>query len=207
MQLGPLPGTKLYRDYDAKGLLRKDIPYEQWHGQHQIWFNHPHFTLEQSEQTLREAFLYDYDQQGSSFFRLLDTTFRGYQKLSRHADPKLRRRASHLLKYAMAYRPGLAILNKYAHNEHVRRLALELDAKFVAEFGPPSIKQQLSTPVALALAALENLRVKTGTAVYQPKTKRTRFRMSIPERIAAWLLEQGLAYYWRKPARLPRGNA
>ena len=60
--LGPIPGTKLYDDYEKQGKLIKDIPYESQHGQGKIWFHHDHFSREESEDFLRLAFEIDYNQ-------------------------------------------------------------------------------------------------------------------------------------------------
>ncbi len=86
MQLGPLPLTKLYVDTDEKGLLMKEIPYEEWHGQHRIWFKHPHFSPEESERYIREAFRFDYDTLGSSLVRMCDTLIRGCKTLARYEN-------------------------------------------------------------------------------------------------------------------------
>jgi len=97
MQLGPAPGTALYQDYDEKGILTKDVPFEEQHGQHHIWFEHPHFSPEESARYLREAFRYDYDTQGSSLLRMLDTIIRGYRNLARYDDPYMVKRREGVL--------------------------------------------------------------------------------------------------------------
>ena len=48
--LGPIPGTKLYSDYEAEGKLIPEIPYESQHGQGEIWFSHEHFTRDESRE-------------------------------------------------------------------------------------------------------------------------------------------------------------
>jgi radical SAM superfamily enzyme YgiQ (UPF0313 family) len=45
-QLGPIPGTALYKDYEKQGKIIADIPYEFQHGQGKIWFNHKYFSRE-----------------------------------------------------------------------------------------------------------------------------------------------------------------
>ena len=110
MQLGPMPGTRLYDDYESKGVLRKDIPYEEWHGQHRLWFRHPNFSPEQSERILREAFRYDYDTQGPSLLRMCETLMRGYETLARYDSPYRQKRRELLRRQAAAYRLALGIL-------------------------------------------------------------------------------------------------
>ncbi|MBU0754981.1 MAG: radical SAM protein, partial [Planctomycetes bacterium] len=178
MELGPMPGTALYRDYDRKGLLKKEIPYEEWHGQDKIWFDHPHFDPEDTDRILRQAFRYDYDTQGSSLLRMCDTVIRGYLTFSRHDDPFIRRRAELSKKWAGFHRQCLDVLKKYAHNATVRRLTEEIIAKYDAALGPKTLKQKALSKTVHAFAIRETLRVARGRNVYQPSFKRRKFRMS-----------------------------
>ncbi len=43
MLLTPLPVTALWRDMKKKGLVREDLPWEEWHGQKELAFRHPAF--------------------------------------------------------------------------------------------------------------------------------------------------------------------
>ena len=43
MLLTPLPTTALYQEKKASGLLREDLPFEEWHGQKMLNYDHPHF--------------------------------------------------------------------------------------------------------------------------------------------------------------------
>ena len=52
MQLGPIPGTKLYKDYEQEGKLDDSVPLMERHGQDRIWFHHPHFTGDESREYL-----------------------------------------------------------------------------------------------------------------------------------------------------------
>ncbi len=193
MELGPLPGTKLYHDYDRKGLLRKDLPYEEWHGQHQIWFDHPHFTAEESVDFLRQAFRYDYDKQGASLLRMCDTIIRGYRTLERYEGPYMARRREVLKKWAQNYRPALEILKKRGHNQRARDLARLVCEKYDAELGPVSVGQKARTRAAGFYASREAARVAAGAAVYQPKTQRRKFRMSVRDLAAERLKGKSLS--------------
>jgi len=181
MELGPLPGTKLYQDYDQKGLLLKDVPYEEWHGQHQIWFKHPHFSRQESERILRQAFQNDYDTQGSTLLRMCDTTIRGSKTLARYSDPYMVRRREVLKRTAKQFRQVLAVLKQYAHNDQVRSLTEEVIEKYQTELGPMSRKQKLFAKTASFFAARETARVIAGKNVYQPKTRSLKYRMSVKD--------------------------
>ena len=193
MQLGPLPGTQLYHDYDSKGLLKKDIPYEEWHGQHQIWFNHPHFTLEESDQFLREAFRYDYDTQGSSLLRLCDTVIRGYETLARYEGSWMARRREGLRQVAISYRVVLGTLRRLAHNDRARTLAEQVIAKYERALGPLSLKQRIISQVVRAYARREASRAIAGRNVYQPRAATAKYRMSVRDLVAGYLEGKSLA--------------
>lgn len=193
MQLGPIPGTRLYEDYDAKGILRKDMPYEEWHGQHHIWFRHPHFTREESDQYLRDAFRYDYDTQGSSLLRLCDTVIRGYENLAQYEDAWMVRRREDLGQVAITYRPLMKTLKKHAHNDKARSLAKQVAAKYDRALGPVSLKQRVLSKVVLACSRRERARAVAGKNVYQPRVTSTKYRMPVRELLTGCLEGKGLA--------------
>ena len=172
MQLGPMPGTQLYRDYDKKGILRKDIPFEEWHGQHRIWFSHPNFTPKESESYLRAAFRHDYDTRGPSFLRMCDTLMRGYRYLARYDDPAMVVRREQLRERAQHWRPSLAAQRSHAHNDHARSMADAVIADYDAQLGPPSLKQKIFAVAVRVLASMEAARSKMP----QPKTITTAYR-------------------------------
>lgn len=193
MQLGPLPGTTLFQDYDRQGRLRWDIPYEEWHGQHRLWFDHPHFSGPESERILRAAFAHDYDTQGSSLLRLCQTAWRGYRRLARYDDVRMRRRRSELLQIMRDYRPALPALLKYAHNDRVRALTEDLIRAYERELGPATFWQHLAARVTLFGARREASRVRTGRALRQPRTEIKRYRPSARALVAAHLKGKSLA--------------
>jgi hypothetical protein len=187
MQLGPMPGTQLYESYDRKGLLRKDIPYEEWHGQHRIWFRHPGFSPEDSERVLREAFRYDFETQGPSLMRMSRTLLQGARKLDETDDPFLRKRREEMRDDARAFRPTLGVLERYAPNPSVRQRVRDLAEMFDAAFGPPTLWERFASRAALLFAAREQRRIASGRSVSQPRPLQTRYRMSaadlVPGRI------------------------
>jgi len=193
MQLGPLPVTSLYRDYEARGLLRKDIPFEEWHGQHRIWFDHPNFTPEESERVIREAFQYDYDTQGASMLRMCDTVLRGYCGIDLDADPALAQRKKALKEWAGDYRPALEVLKRHAHTPQVLAKTEALMARYAEVFGPPTLKQAVSGRIARVFAAREQARITAGKSMYQPRSSETKYRMSVRDLVAEHLKGKSIA--------------
>ncbi|MBN1672813.1 MAG: radical SAM protein [Kiritimatiellae bacterium] len=194
MQLGPAPGTGLYADYEAKGLLMKDVPYEEWHGQHRIWFRHPHFTPDESARFLRDAFRYDYDTQGSSLLRLCETAIRGVTTLAQYEDAWMRRRTDVLRRLVSGdFRPMLPAVRKHAHNARARRLAETLIARYDRVLGAASLKQWALSRLVMACAAREVGRHAAGRALCQPGVMETKWRSSLKDLVAARVKGKSLA--------------
>jgi anti-anti-sigma regulatory factor len=187
MQLGPIPQTRLYRDYSREGKLLKDVPFEEQHGQCRIWFDHPHFSPEESEQYLRDAFRFDFDTQGSSLLRICNTVIRGYQNLARYTDPIMEKRRARMKAQAVEFRPLLDSLRRHAHNDHVRTLTEEVISRFRESLGPASLKQRILSRAVRFFASREAARVTAGKNVYQPKTLETRYRMSMKDLVTGVL--------------------
>jgi radical SAM superfamily enzyme YgiQ (UPF0313 family) len=182
MGLGPMPGTALYKDYDDRGLLLKEMPYEEWHGQHQIWFRHPHFSGPESARYLKAAFRHDYDTQGSSLLRMCDTVVRGYHTLSRHNDAFMRGRARGLREQARLHHQVLPGCLKHAHNDLVREKTLAVMANYQQTFGSMTTIQKVRVAIARRYTAREVWRIKSHRHIYQPKTMYTAYRISAKQR-------------------------
>ena len=171
MQLGPLPQTALYLDYKAQNKLRNDIPYEEWHGQHQLWFTHPHFTLEESATYLKEAFRKEYEINGPSFLRRLQTHFKGYMTMKDSANPILSKRADHLKKVCLEAYPILPVIKMFAEYDSHKVMAEETYKEFQKEFGPMTMQHRIVEAAGFLCALKETLRVNKIIPQRQPKTK------------------------------------
>ncbi|GAB4297195.1 MAG: hypothetical protein Kow0090_12400 [Myxococcota bacterium] len=187
MQLGPLPGTKLFDDYNKKGLLRKEVPFEEWHGQHRIWFHHPNFSPEESEEYLRNAFKLDYDRNGPSLLRNCETIIRGCETLERYDDPFMKARRELMLKWATDYRKILKTIKKRAHTDHIRSLADGVITRYDKALGKEPAGNFFFSKAAEFFAARELARINARKQIYQPKTCHTEYRMSVKDLIARTL--------------------
>jgi radical SAM superfamily enzyme YgiQ (UPF0313 family) len=171
MQLGPLPQTELYKDYKEKGLLREDLPYEEWHGQHQLWFRHPHFTQKESEKYLRKAFQKDYHELGPSVLRVCDTFMQSYNYTQRYLDdPWAKMRNDQLRKHCKELYPVLRVMKPYLPNAKTRQFATKLIAQYKEVFGAKSLQEKFSSQIASAYAFKEFIRLKFLGDMRQPKT-------------------------------------
>jgi radical SAM superfamily enzyme YgiQ (UPF0313 family) len=175
MQLGPMPGTALHESYLEKGKLRSDLPYEEWHGQSEIWFHHPDFTGKESREFLKRAFMRDYEYAGASLLRAIDTMVRGYRYALRHSDPRVRRRAESftLLKQMRHFLPAARLL---ACNRATVELAKQLASRYRALFGPRSARDLMVSAAVTGFAVAEWARIRFMSDVRHPGKNLLRYR-------------------------------
>jgi radical SAM superfamily enzyme YgiQ (UPF0313 family) len=175
MQLGPMPGTALHDAYLQSGKLLDHVPYQEHHGQDQIWFRHPQFTREESRDFLKSAFERDYERSGASLLRCIDTMLRGYRYALGHADARVRRRAqSFVLTGGMRF--FLPVSRLLAANAATVDLARRLAGEYHTLFGRRLLKDLGSTAAVSILAAAEWIRLRFLTDVRQPASHMLRYR-------------------------------
>ena len=133
--LGPIPGTKLYNEYEKLGKVIKNIPYESQHGQGKIWFDHDHFSRDESEDFLRLAFEIDYNRNGASILRDIKTTLGGYLYCRNHGDERIRRRSKTYKKRLKAMRYLLAAATIFVQNRKSETLLREIKKSYRSKFG------------------------------------------------------------------------
>ncbi len=178
MQLGPLPGTALYQRVEASGKLRKDVPYEEWHGQKQVWFDHPGFTAAETETVLRAAFRRDYLTNGPSMLRMVETYLRGYQNLADATEPYLVGRRGLLEQRLREHRPSLAVIARHAPTKAARERARATEGELVRLLGPMDAVAQAKTLAVRATAFAEAVRLATVGSARQPPTQWTPYRQA-----------------------------
>ncbi|MDY0059913.1 MAG: radical SAM protein [Myxococcota bacterium] len=176
MQLGPLPGTALYADYEGQGKLLPDVPYAERHGQDRIWFAHPHFSREETRSVLREAFDRDYRTNGPSLLRNMQTNLWGLRYVTGHPDPRVRARTAVWRAACVRVRPLLRAAALCAENAATRALVAELRAEYRALLGPPTARERLLAAAVCGYAAREKLRCRLHGDARQPPVIRTTYR-------------------------------
>jgi radical SAM superfamily enzyme YgiQ (UPF0313 family) len=170
MQLGPLPVTALYKEYESAGKLRFDIPFEDWHGQDKIWFKHEHFTRDETDYFTRRAFQIDYERQGPSLLRIADTSLRGYRTLSTHANPRIRGLTPRLKRRCLDLYALFPACRQSAENARTHELVDYLEREYAKEFGPPSLLTRAASLLLSCFAAVQRWQLKDPTFMYQPPT-------------------------------------
>ena len=172
-----LPATGLYLDLKEAGLLRWDLPFEEWHGQKQLNFRHGSFSGDQAERSLQEAFDADYRRNGSSMGRLVETALRGVGTLQELAgkDEAFRARYEQLLDEVREYRPLLPILIHFAVNEQERDRMRDLDKRLRELLGPRTRKDISLGLLASVCARIWSWRLRLIGDRIQPRTLVTRY--------------------------------
>lgn len=178
MQLGPLPQTRLYNEYREKGLLREDIPYEEWHGQHRIWFDHPNFTPEDTEVILRDAFRKEYHELGPSILRWAETTLNGLESpVYKTDDPFMLKRFEFQKKKSRDAYYTLAALKWLAPTKHMKDMAMRIIQRYKAHFGPCTVTNWLASTGIYLGASVARLKLNLGYEAHNPKAFKTSFRL------------------------------
>jgi hypothetical protein len=204
MELGPTPGTRLYQEYEAAGKLADGISWTRKHGQDEIWFHHPHFTMPETATYLRDSFIKKYLAHGPSVLSMALTAIKGYLKVKAEIaerekselfwDPKtlqyvpgknsgpdafMHRRLDSMRRNALRFRPVLSSTLKYAPNAQAAEKCRKVMALYRDTFGPMTIMERAKSIAVRLLAIRESLRMrKEGTIMRQPPTH----RLTYPDR-------------------------
>jgi len=198
MELGPMPGTRLYQDYETAGMMIPGIPWPRKHGQDEIWFRHPHFTLPETAAYLRDAFVKKYLTHGPGVLNMAMTAVKGYVRVKaeiaereqsgvawdrgalRYAafgnpspDAFMRRRLDSIKRNALRFRPALSSTLKYAPNAEAAEKCRKVMALYDEAFGPMTISDRVKSAAVRLLALRETRRIKKeGPIMRQPPAKR-----------------------------------
>jgi radical SAM superfamily enzyme YgiQ (UPF0313 family) len=180
--LGPIPGTKLYDDYEREGKLVQDVPYESQHGQGKIWFHHDHFSRDESEAFLRLAFDTDYIRNGASMLRAIKTTLDGYQYCSTHSDQRVKNRLPYFRKRLEMTRYFLPASTLFVQNQQSKTLLREIKNAYRLTFGRMNFRTLMPSLAVLLFSTKEYLRCRIISDVRVPKTSyRRQYKVSTKE--------------------------
>jgi len=185
MQLGPLPQTRLYLEYKEQGLLLDDVPYEEWHGQHMLWFKHPHFTREESAVATKEAFAREFRELGPSILRVGEAMIQGLDSPHyKSGDPFMAARYETAVRRCKAYRHALTALKWLAPEKQMKEKAGRIEAMFAEKFGTRTPAHFIANSAVWAMANTARLKYDKEFHPHNPRAIVTRFRME-PAAVAA----------------------
>ena len=177
MLLTPLPVTTLYRDLERRGLLRDDLPWEEWHGQKELSWHHPVLAGDAPQRWLDHAFRREHEANSSSVLRVIDTALCGFRRLAatRGRDACLEHRLQSLARRVRDWSPVLAELEVHGVNALERTRARALARAVADAIGRPGIRGHALRAAVRACATAWRARVHLVGDAIQPRTIVTRF--------------------------------
>lgn len=178
MLLTPLPVTGLYEDHKRRGLLRQELPFEEWHGQKYLSYKHPHFDDEQSARWIERAFTQDYERNSSSIYRVLETVLRGYRTLKEknYQDPCWQARVADRRRRLVEWSAVLGAIESFPVNEAERQRVARLRREICREVPEVrSPRRRLEQLAAKGFAAAWRVRLALRGDMIQPKTLVTHY--------------------------------
>ena len=133
----PVPGTPLYREVEASGRLLPDVDLADIHGQFKFNFRHAAISRDESKVMLDRAFRRDYDVNGPSLFRLMQSMLVGWRLYRDDPDPRVRARVStEARQLGTGHGAALWAMEKYlrdsnrAVSDRIRSLRLQVEREF-----------------------------------------------------------------------------
>lgn len=135
----PVPGTPLFEQHRREGTLlsESEFPLADMHGQFRFNYRHPHIHDGAEERMIIDAFQRDFDVNGPSLARMIETTLNGWQKYKNHPNKRIRAnyaRAKNELRFS--YAGAIWAMRKYyRRNKRIRAQMNELLHRLYEEFG------------------------------------------------------------------------
>jgi len=169
----PVPGTPLYQEMSDQGRLLPDIDFADVHGQYKFNFRHAAISREDSKRFLDWAFWRDFESNGPSLYRMVQTMLKGWQRYKDYPDPRVRERFNReMKKLSSAYNAALWVMEKEfkkvnrSVSDRIHKLRREVEQEFpvVARLTAASLG-----PILLWSTRREDRRLAKGRT-YEPPT-------------------------------------
>ena len=135
----PIPGTPLHAQVAAEGRLLPDVDFADMHGQFKFNFRHPAISRDDSKVLLYRAFRLDFERNGPSLYRLMQTMMLRWQRYRADADPRVRGRVGvAAAQLRTGWGAALWAMERYlragnpAVSERIRALRLDTEREFGA---------------------------------------------------------------------------
>jgi radical SAM superfamily enzyme YgiQ (UPF0313 family) len=186
----PVPGTPLHADMARQGRMLEGIDLADIHGQHKFNFTHAHVSRDDSKIWLDRAFKRDFDVNGPSLFRMMETMLAGWKRYGEDADTRVRARMlAESQKLRNGYGAVLWAMERYLDtNPNVTRRVRALRQEIEREFGTwCRVVNHVAGPVLLWTSRRETARFPGGRPM-EPRTWVTRRQPALTPRSAAGVL-------------------
>ena len=168
----PLPGTPLHAQLKQEGRLI-DVDLADVHGQYKFNWKHPFISRDDSKKFLDLAFWRDFEVNGPSLARIINTTLEGVKRYRDYPDWRVRARFERDAKSLKTYYSGLLwAMEKHMSkkNEEMAERLNSLRKDLREEFGAASAwAARAIGPLMLWLTRREEKRLEKGVT-YEPET-------------------------------------
>ncbi len=168
--LSPLPGTPLWQRLIGEGRIIHSLPWEDRHAMKQIWFNHPEFSLRESENIQKEAYTRDYEELGPSCLREFEINFDYYLRFKDSKNWMLKERAERMKNEIVWYPVMCAAAEYLVPTPEMRKMVKEFRKKLRAELGRMSIFQRMESFGVYLFGKLRGFRYTLFGETVQPLT-------------------------------------
>ncbi len=174
MLYSPVPGTPLYAEHRENNTLlsEEDCPLPDTHGQHRFNFRHQYIKDQQETDLLLKAFQLDFEKNGPSLLRHIQTTMTSWMNLKDHPDDCIRDRVNwESRSVKTVYAAALWAMRKmYKNDKRMKDKIVDVLNTIHDEFGLTSVLlTKILGPFLYTTLKLENRRLQRGWT-YEPRT-------------------------------------
>ena len=169
----PMPGTPLEQQVAAEGRMLEGIDLADIHGQYKFNFRHAAISRDESKRLLDRAFRLDFERNGPSLYRLMQTMMEGVRRYGADHDPRVRERLATAAEQLRSnYGAALWAMERYlresnqAVSERIRELRLQVERELG---GLSKYVNHLLGPVLLWTSRREARRFPAGRPI-EPRT-------------------------------------
>ena len=166
------PGTPFYTQLQEQEALLDEFDMADLHGQYRFNYRHPHIKEGHETEFLLRAFERDFEVNGPSVIRMLDTLIKGWMRYKDHPEPRLRRRFALQMERMASLNAGAVwAANRWCKDKpELADKIMDLLNRIYQEFG---MRSRIAAPVIgqMVLYAMqrENSRLKNQSS-YEPPT-------------------------------------
>ena len=161
------PGTPLHEELKNNGRLlsEKEFSLADAHGQFRFNHRHPHFSGHQEEQLLLDAFNRDFEINGPSLYRLIQTMLQGWQRYKNNPNPRIQARyAREVEPLRTTYAGAIWAMTKWYR--HDKQMVQKMRALLIELYKTFGIVTRIITPLigryALSAMKKEEKRMANG---------------------------------------------
>ena len=169
----PTAGTPLHAEMSQKGVLlsREEFAEADTHGQLRFNYRHPHIPPGGETAILLRAFGRDYETNGPSILRIVQTTLAGWRRYKDHPSPRIRDRyRAHLHGYSTFVAGAIWAARRWFHDNAV--VARKMDALLQDVYSVCGMVARVAAPVLgrflLVMLRREDKRLRAGWTLEPP---------------------------------------